>query len=70
MKAVCGIDLGTQSIKVVVYDYENKKIVEKKACKLDLISENDGTREQKTEWFDKGLEVCFSKLSCTVTSHS
>lgn len=63
MKAVCGIDLGTQSIKVVVYDYENKKIVEKKACKLDLISENDGTREQKTEWYDAAMKQCFEGLS-------
>ena len=27
------------------------------------MAESDGTREQKTEWFDKGLEVCFGKLS-------
>ncbi len=30
MKTVCGIDLGTQSIKVVIYDYEKKEIIEKK----------------------------------------
>lgn len=63
MKTVAGIDLGTQSMKVVIYDYEKKEIIEKSSCPMDLISENDGTREQKTEWFDKGLEVCFSKLS-------
>ena len=63
MKTVAGIDLGTQSMKVVIYDYEKKEIIEKASCPMDLISENDGTREQKTEWFDKGLEVCFGKLS-------
>ncbi len=63
MKTVAGIDLGTQSMKVVIYDYEKKEIIEKASCPMELISENDGTREQKTEWFDKGLEVCFGKLS-------
>lgn len=63
MKTVAGIDLGTQSMKVVIYDYEKKEIIEKASCPMDLISENDGTREQKTQWFDKGLEVCFGKLS-------
>ncbi len=63
MKTVAGIDLGTQSMKVVIYDYEKKEIIEKASCPMDLISEADGTREQKTEWFDKGLEVCFGKLS-------
>lgn len=63
MKTVAGIDLGTQSMKVVIYDYEKKEIVEKSSCPMDLISEADGTREQKTEWFDKGLEVCFKNLS-------
>ena len=63
MKTVAGIDLGTQSMKVVIYDYEKKEIIEKASCPMDLISESDGTREQKTEWFDKGLEVCFGKLS-------
>ncbi|MCR4579260.1 MAG: xylulokinase [Treponema sp.] len=63
MKTVAGIDLGTQSMKVVIYDYEKHEIIEKSSCPMDLISESDGTREQKTEWFDKGLDVCFSKLS-------
>ena len=63
MKTVAGIDLGTQSMKVVIYDYEKKEIIEKASCPMDLISESDGTREQKTEWFDNGLSVCFGKLS-------
>ena len=63
MKTVAGIDLGTQSMKVVIYDYEKKEIIEKASCPMDLISAADGTREQITEWFDKGLDVCFGKLS-------
>jgi xylulokinase len=30
---------------------------------MELISKADGTREQKAEWFDNGLDVCFGKLS-------
>ena len=61
MKTVAGIDLGTQSMKVVIYDYEKKEIIEKASCPMELISEADGTREQKAEWFDNGLKVCFEK---------
>lgn len=68
MRTVAGIDLGTQSMKVVIYDYEKKEIIEKSSCPMELISESDGTREQKTEWFDKGLEVCFGKLSAGAKS--
>ena len=63
MKTVAGIDLGTQSMKVVIYDYENHNIIEKASCPVELISADDGTREQKTEWFDEALKVCFEKLS-------
>jgi len=63
LKTVAGIDLGTQSMKVVIYDYQKKEIIETASCPMELISDNDGTREQTTEWFDKGLEVCFGKLS-------
>ena len=63
MKTVAGIDMGTQSMKVVLYDYENKKTIESSSCPIDLISENDGTREQKTEWYKNAMEVCFGKLS-------
>ncbi|MCQ2612151.1 MAG: xylulokinase [Treponemataceae bacterium] len=63
MKTTAGIDLGTQSMKVVLYDWANHKIVEKSSCPLELISENDGTREQKTEWYDAALKTCFDGLS-------
>ena len=45
MKTVAGIDLGTQSMKVVLYDYETRKSLESSSCPMELISESDGTRE-------------------------
>jgi xylulokinase len=62
MKTVCGIDLGTQSCKVIIYDYEKKQVADTVTSAMDLIAANDGTREQKAEWYDKALTICFEKL--------
>ncbi len=63
MKTVAGIDMGTQSMKVVLYDFETKKIVASATHAIDIIAENDGTREQKVEWYDEALKDCFAQLS-------
>ncbi|MDR2482256.1 MAG: xylulokinase, partial [Treponema sp.] len=55
MKTVCGIDLGTQSCKIVLYDYEAKKIIASSQAAVDMIAENDGTREQKAQWYEDAL---------------
>ena len=68
MNIVAGIDLGTQSLKTVLYDYEQKRIVAQASCPLDLISKEDGTREQKTEWYDAALKSVFEKLPCELRS--
>ncbi|MDR0443412.1 MAG: xylulokinase [Treponema sp.] len=68
MKTVCGIDLGTQSCKIVVYDYEKKSIAAQSQSPLDLITENDGTREQKTEWYDTAIKTCFDKIDKNIKS--
>ncbi|MGL4987556.1 MAG: xylulokinase [Treponemataceae bacterium] len=62
MKTVAGIDMGTQSLKVVLYDFETKRILASHAHPIDIISENDGTREQKTQWYDTALQECFDAL--------
>jgi len=62
MKTVCGIDLGTQSCKVVVYDYEKKTIAGDASAPVDIIAKNDGTREQKAEWYDAAVKACFDKI--------
>ena len=62
MKTVCGIDLGTQSCKAVVYDYEKKTVLARAQEPVDMISENDGTREQKASWYGEALSGCFKGL--------
>jgi xylulokinase len=68
MKTVCGIDLGTQSCKIVVYDYEKKDIIVQSSVPVDMITESDGTREQKAEWYDEALKACFDKIDKDVKS--
>ncbi|GHV34285.1 xylulokinase [Spirochaetia bacterium] len=60
---VAGIDMGTQSIKVVLYDWKARRIIASAQESVELIAENDGTREQKTEWYDAALEKCFAAFS-------
>ncbi|MCL2252226.1 MAG: xylulokinase, partial [Treponema sp.] len=62
MQTVCGIDLGTQSCKIVVYDYEKKAIIAQSQESVDIITHNDGTREQKCEWYEEVVKTCFSKI--------
>lgn len=65
MKTVAGIDMGTQSMKVILYDPEAKKVVASAQESLDMIAHNDGTREQKAEWYDEALTRCFASFSQT-----
>ncbi|MDR1867547.1 MAG: xylulokinase [Treponema sp.] len=63
MNTVAGIDLGTQSCKVILYDYENKKLVAWSQVPIDMIADNEGTREQKAEWYQTAISQCFAELA-------
>lgn len=67
MKTVVGIDNGTQSTKILFYDYENRKIIADASSPHDLITyshsgEDDGTREQDAAWWIKALKTCFKQI--------
>ncbi|MDR2510435.1 MAG: xylulokinase [Spirochaetaceae bacterium] len=62
---VAGIDMGTQSIKVVLYDWKRKAIIAQAQHGVEVIAKNDGTREQEARWYDEALERCFSSFSET-----
>ncbi len=68
MKTVCGIDLGTQSCKVVVYDYEKKSVVARSQASLDLTARNDGSREQDAAWYEAALASCFAAIPAAARS--
>jgi len=66
MNITVGIDTGTQSTKVVFYDYDKKQIVASASAPHELISGDDGTREQKAEWWIEAIESCFSQVSAEI----
>ena len=66
MQTVCGIDLGTQSCKLIVYDYTKKEIIAQEKADVGIIEESDGTREQEAGWYDEALKTCFDKIGKSV----
>jgi len=62
METVIGIDNGTQSTKVIFYDYEKKEIAAQASAPHDLISKDDGTKEQKARWWITALKQCFVEI--------
>ncbi len=57
-----GIDAGTQSIKVLIYDSERKETLAISQAPVDLIVEDGGVREQKAEWWIAALDQCMEKI--------
>jgi len=57
-----GLDVGTQSVKLVAYDPEVRQVVATHGRPLDLIVGDDGSREQRAEWWTTAIESCFAAL--------
>ena len=62
MSRFLGIDLGTQSLKAIVYDSENREIAAAGSSDLQLISRADGTREQLAEWWIEALHQALRQI--------
>ena len=62
MKTIIGIDNGTQSTKVIFYNFENKEIAASASAPHEMISREDGSREQKASWWIDALDACFSQI--------
>ena len=58
-----GIDVGTQSVKVLLYDADERRVVAAQSAPLDLISDSDGTREQQASWWITALKQCLAGIS-------
>lgn len=65
-KVFLGIDAGTQSLKLLAYDAGQKKILHVCAAPLDLISRDDGSREQQADWWLAALRQCMSELPAEI----
>lgn len=62
MSLVVGIDVGTQSVKLVAYDPAARRVVATYGQPLQLIAGDDGSREQEAAWWIDAIRVCFKKL--------
>ncbi len=62
MSRVLGIDLGTQSLKALVYDAQDRTVLASAAVPLDVRREADGSAEQQAEWWATALEGALAQL--------
>src|SRR5512145_168306 len=56
-----GIDLGTQSTKVLVYDVQERKTVSLTQAPHDIVQKSDGTSEQETGYWLSALSSCLDR---------
>lgn len=62
MSLFAGIDAGTQSVKVVVYDAAARSLVASASAPLELISGEDGSREQHPSDWVHAMQTCFDRF--------
>lgn len=66
MSTVVGIDLGTQSLKVVFYDFEDRQILATESQSLDIYQDVTGTAEQQSHWWLSALRDALAKVDSAV----
>jgi len=62
MTLVAGIDAGTQSVKVLVYDAQRREALGSASAPLELISGEDGSREQHPADWVRAMRACFDAI--------
>ena len=62
MGTVLGIDLGTQHLKVVIYDPEARETVAVESAALDLYQTDEGLAEQQAHWWINALKEALAKV--------
>jgi xylulokinase len=62
LNTVLGIDLGTQALKVVFYDFERRYVAAAESAALDLHQGSGGVVEQQAHWWLKALHDALTKV--------
>ena len=62
MKSVLGIDLGTQSLKIVCYDYETKSVIHVASSPLEVDQDETGKAEQNADDWLQALKICLDQI--------
>ncbi len=68
MSTVLGIDLGTQNLKVVVYDVDARETVAVESAPLDLYQTDAGLAEQQAHWWINGLQQAMGQIGAAARS--
>lgn len=63
MRTVLGIDLGTQSLKVLFYDFDQRQVLATASSPLDLTVRSDGSAEQPAHWWTDALAASLNKIA-------
>jgi xylulokinase len=63
MDTTLGIDLGTQSLKVVFYDYKAREVVASASAPLEVIRDESGRAEQEASWWLAALQQSLQQVS-------
>jgi xylulokinase len=66
MSVVAGLDIGTQSVKLLVYDTGYRRTLAIRARTLALDEGHDGSREQHPAWWITAAAQCFADLDAAV----
>jgi xylulokinase len=62
MSLFVGLDVGTQGVKLLAYDPARRQTVATFSEALELISKEDGSREQHAHWWLDAIRHCFARL--------
>jgi xylulokinase len=65
---VLGIDLGTQSLKAVFYDYASRQVVAAASSGLVVERDQSGRAEQRAVWWTDALRKCLGQVPSDVRS--
>jgi xylulokinase len=63
MGLVVGLDVGSQSVKLVAYDFATRRVVAAHSHALEMTVGDDGCCEQVPEWWLQAIRACFAMLT-------
>jgi len=68
MNTVLGLDLGTQGLKALFYDYERRQVAAVTSSPLTVERDERGKAEQHAEWWLAALTDCMEQADATARS--
>jgi len=66
MSVVVGLDIGTQSVKLLAYDADRRRMLAVRGQPLALVEGPDGSREQHPQWWLEAVRQCFADLDAAL----